>query len=384
MWNMNHQADAVVELDSGTLVRIASEAGYQVTARMLETFRGQSLLPRPARAGYRGRAPVWTYPVGAEQQLLALLGWREHTKDSRTLRVLLWLDGFPVPPGTVRESLVDGMQAMLALLEREIAARAGQHGLDLQQATDRTQALRLLSGEFAAKRGPSSLPRRGRVRAADRARAVELILRMFVLGDRTDVTTEDATTVERVLGVAPNGRRHHVYDAGPWLTGPAEALFDAVDVVAFPNLLHAVHTASNAELNTARRLVIALFRWLPLMARLMAVLFDDDNYAGMSGLQHLDEHPDIVMIMVPWVVGRLRAGWQDNLQAIATALDAMPELVAQTEQILDMPDNAIKANLSGAPAHVRETVQRIIDAAIDGTLRPGLGFHAYQANPPEA
>ncbi len=120
------------------------------------------------------------------------------------------------------------------------------------------------------------------------------------------------------------------------------------------------------------------------MARLMAVLFDDDNYAGMSGLQHLDEHPDIVMIMVPWVVGRLRAGWQDNLQAIATALDAMPELVAQTEQILDMPDNAIKANLSGAPAHVRETVQRIIDAAIDGTLRPGLGFHAYQANPPEA
>jgi len=124
---------------------------------------------------------------------------------------------------------------------------------------------------------------------------------MFALGERVDATPEDAATVERVLGIAPSGRRHHVYDAEPWLTGPAEAIFAAAEVVALPKVLQAVETATHAELETARQFVVALFRYLPLMARMMAVLFEDENYAGMAGLQRVDERPELVLLMVPWL-----------------------------------------------------------------------------------
>src|ERR1700677_2575376 len=83
-------------LQSVDLLAAAGQAGTGVSDRMLETFRAQGLMPRPRRVGYRGRAPIWRYPPGADRQLLALLGWREHTKDPDVLQVLLWLDGFPI------------------------------------------------------------------------------------------------------------------------------------------------------------------------------------------------------------------------------------------------------------------------------------------------
>lgn len=227
-----------------------------------------------------------------------------------------------------------------------------------------------MAGVLAAKRGSNSLPRYGRVRAAERTRAIELILRMFALGERVDATAEDAATIERVLGIAPNGRRHRVYDTEPWLTGPAEAIFDAADVVALPKVLQAMETATDTELETARQFVLVLLRCLPLMARMIAALFANENYAGMAGLQHMDQYPELVLLMVPWVVGALRAGWQENLRAIAAALAPVPELIAQTEQILDMPAKTLEANMSGQSLQAQQTIQRIITAAIDGKLKP--------------
>ncbi len=356
-------------VDSTTLIQIAAASKHDVSARILETFRAQGLLPRPTRTGHRGRAPVWIYPTGADQQLISLLGWRQQTKDPNVLRVLLWFDGFPIPSDTVRNALADGLRAMLDLFEREIAAEAKRHGLDAREATGRGQTVSLMAAALAAKRGRNSLPRHGRVSAVQRSRAVELILRMFALGERIDATTEEANAVERVLGVAPNGRRHRIHDAGPWLTGPAEALFDAVDVIAVPNALRAVVDATEVELETARHIVAALWRYLPLMARMMAALFDDDNYAGMSELGRLDQHPEIVLIMVPAVIGMLRAGWENNLQAVATSLGGLPELAAQTERVLELPSQTVDANLKGKPSEVQQYARRIITAAIEGKLR---------------
>jgi hypothetical protein len=223
----------------------------------------------------------------------------------------------------------------------------------------------VLGAEFVAKFAWSG-PRHARVGAADRAHAVELILRAFALGQRVDATAEEANTVERVLGIAPRGRRQHVLDAGPWLTGPAEDLFDAANVVALPTALQALGDATEAELETARHIVAALFWHLPLMARMMAALFDEENYAGLAGLRQIDQHPEIVMLMVPSVIGMLRAGWQDNLQAIAAALSQMPKLAAEAHSLLDQPNNTIEANLSGQPADEQQRARRIIRAAIDG------------------
>jgi hypothetical protein len=54
-------------------------------------------------------------------------------------------------------------------------------------------------------------------------------------------------------------------------------------------------------------------------------------------LAEFDRNPEIVMLLIPSVLGMVRAGWQDNLQDITTALEPFPDLLAQTEQILDLP-----------------------------------------------
>lgn len=353
-------------LDSAALTDTATAAGFKISPRMLETFRTEQLLPRPTRSANRGRTPTWIYPAGADRQLLSVLDWREHTKDPGTLRVLLWLEGFPIPTEAVRDSLMHSLDAMVAAFDKEITAHAERQGLDSTRDDDRQVVLRHLAGIIAAKRGASALPRRARVGAADRTHAIELVLRLFAVGEQIQAAPGEAETVERVLGVAPNGRRHHVGDAEPWLTGPADDLFGAAAFIALPNALTAVRCATETELETARGLVATLFRYLPLMARMIGAVFGDENYAGFAGLRELDRHPEFVMLLVPMVVGMLRAGWHENLRTVAGALAPFPEMAAQAERILQMPAKAVEANLVGKPANVLETAHRLIEAAIDG------------------
>src|SRR5580698_9701780 len=94
------------EPDSAALLRAAARTGELVSERLLETFRAQGLIPRPYRVGNCGRSPIWRYPPGTERQLIALLRWRQHSKDPDLLKALLWLDGFPIPDATVREALL--------------------------------------------------------------------------------------------------------------------------------------------------------------------------------------------------------------------------------------------------------------------------------------
>jgi hypothetical protein len=354
------------EPDGDALHQAAAQVGYEISDRMLETLRGQGLIPRPRRAGYRGRAPVWRYPPGADRQLVALLRWRQHTKDPDLLKVLMWLDGFTIPAAAVRDALGRQLQAMIDTIEREISQQARRLGLQPAEEDARSQAIDALAQTMAAKRGTTPIPRRSRVRADDRARAVALTVRVFGLGETVEGTAEDAATIERVLGIAPNGRRHTIADTGPWLTGPPEDLLSAAGIVGLPSLLRAVSDASDTELTAARQTVIALFRHLPLMARMLGAMFGDDNYTGLACAAQLDQHPESVIYILPMVIAMLRAGWNENLDAITSALSQFPEFAAQAQRILDMPDTTIKANLASQPADVRERAQRIIDAAIDG------------------
>ena len=351
-------------LDSAALIRHAAAAGYTVSARMLETLRAQELVPRPVRSAYRGRTPVWTYPEGADQQLTALLSWREHTTDPNLLRVLLWLDGFSIPHDTVRTALVESLQTVLDTIDQEITTQARRHGLDAE--TDRDEALALTAGALAAKRGPKAIPRRARVVAADRTNALKLMLRTFALGEQVEVTPEEATTVERVLGTSPNGRRQSVPGADPWLTGPAEDLFTTANIASIPAALQATRDATETELESARAIVFALFRYLPLAARMMGALFNDENYAGLGGLRHLDRDPEMVLLMVPMITSMLRAGWQQQLHELTVSLGDMPRLTEQAREVVDQPARTIEANLSGKPADIQQYARRILDAEING------------------
>jgi len=359
--------------DGAALLKAAAQAGEEVSDRMLETFRAQGLIPRPSRAGYRGRAPVWRYPPGTDRQMAALLRWRERTKDPDLLKILLWLDGFAIPPTVVRGALSRRLSALTAIVEREISQQALRLGLNPSSDDARSRAIDALARTMAARRGATPVPRRGRVRADERARAVALMVRTFGLGEALEGTAEEGAAIERVLGIAPNGRRHTIAGTGPWLTGPAEDLFSAAGIVGLPSLLHAVTGASETDLTAARQTVVALFRYLPLMARMLGAVSGDDNYAGLAVLGQLDQHPEIVLFIVPMVIAMLKAGWQENLDAITSALRQFPELAEQAQRILEMPAAEINANLAGQPAETRERAQRIIAAAIEGHFDIGTG-----------
>jgi hypothetical protein len=359
------------EPDSAALLRAAARAGEQVSERLLETFRAQGLIPRPRRVGNRGRTPLWRYPLGTERQLVAMLRWRQHAKDPDLLKVLLWLDGFPVPDAAVREALLCGLHAMTGIIEREIDQRAQRLGLEPADGSARGRAISELAHTAAGKRGNAPVPRHRRVRASDRAHAVSLMFRLFGLGEKIETTAQDAELVERVLGLAPNGRRRTIDGTGPWLTGPAEDLFTAAEITAIPNLATAVTDASGAELATARQMVSTLFRHLPLMVRMTGAMFGDENYTGLAGLRQLDQHPEAVIYLVPMVIGMIRAGWAENLEAVTSALRPFPELAAQAERILGMPHATVEANLAAQPADVRARAHRIIDAAVEGEFDIG-------------
>jgi hypothetical protein len=97
----------------------------------------------------------------------------------------------------------------------------------------------------------------------------------------------------------PNGRRDAIAEGGPWLTGPAEDLFSAASVTGLPSLLRAVNNASDADLTAARQTVIALFRHLPLMARMLGAILGND-FAGLAGIGQMDRHPESVLYIVRW------------------------------------------------------------------------------------
>nr|BEK65022.1 hypothetical protein KPHV_22490 [Kitasatospora purpeofusca] len=350
-------------LESEDLIRIARAEDHQVTDRMLETFRGQHLLPRPERAANRGRRPVWNYPPGTQDQLLSLLRWRERTKDPHTLRVLLWLDGYPVPIAAVREGITTTLDTWMTTID-EALARLAPDG-------DRDAAVATAAATLAGKRGKNTvLPRGARLTTAQRTDAAELMLRGFLLGEETNTGEGQALMVEKALGLGP-GRRDRVAGAGPWLTGPAAALFDASRFVSMPALAIAVREADDQALEAARTTTTALFHALPLLARLVTATAGQENLAGLGGFGRLDENPEFVHLALAMVIALQRAGepMADNMQQVTDSLAGIPALADSLDRLLEMPHKQVTANLASLPPAERGQAQRLIGAASDGDHR---------------
>ncbi len=355
-------------VDTAALRRAASEAGLLISDRLLETLRWQRLVPRPVRAGHRGRSPIWAYPAEAVPQLLTLLRWRQYTKDPDTLRLLLWVDGYAIPTSDVRAALVAWLERALSTLDREIHVHAKRHGLNLDHDEDLDEVVWQVSRLFANKRGSISLPRQGRVPAAERAHAMNILIRRFLLDVPTDGDTEqEAQTVEKVLGMIP-GRTRTIEGSGPWLTGPAAPLLDAAEFIALPRLHEAVRSAADGELEMARETVRATFQFLPFMVRVIGVLTGDDNHIGLAGLRDADQKPEVLFYLIPIIVAMLRAGWTDSLQTVTAALNNLPELAQQAQTMLELPASMVRQNLASQPPEVQERAQRLIDGALSGQL----------------
>ncbi|MGV9456352.1 hypothetical protein [Streptomyces sp. NPDC003635] len=351
------------------LLRAAKKAGFRtMTDRRLEDFRRDGLMPRPVRVANDGRRPVWIYPTGSDRQLVRLLCWRQHTKRADVLRVVLWLEGFPLALDAVRTSASAVLDGLLHELDQALHAEASRQGLD--PVAEQDTALYGVATTLAAQRGTNAVPRPIRVPAGERATAIAHLLQIFALGKQPDVTEEQARTIEKVLGVSP-GRRQRVEDAGPWLTGPASALVGAADIVSLPRMAEALAEATDAQWQEARSPAAALFLQLPLATRALAAMTGKENVAGMGGLPAGDSEPLTGVLLIAFVLAARRADWAGNVQSLTDALTPWPALISDMQQVLDMPQHQLAHNLAGHGPETRDRTQRIINALQDGQLDSG-------------
>jgi hypothetical protein len=94
------------------------------------------------------------------------------------------LEGCAVPLEDVRAALHRRLRSLLEGVDRELRAHARRHGLDPETEAGRREALETMAGVLASRRGSAAIPRRGRVKAADRARGLLLLMSTFGLQSR--------------------------------------------------------------------------------------------------------------------------------------------------------------------------------------------------------
>lgn len=275
-------------MDTDALLAAAREAGGEVTDRQLELWRYKGLMPRPVRAEGRGR---WLYPPGSDRRLARLISLRASIRSLELIRVVLWLDGFAVATGEVREALAEAVRRLAEAIE----PGDGEGSIDG------------LAVALAATRGRALLANGGMGRA-ERTRAYALLI-AAAFGDPEALAAhrDDEPLLARLLG--ENGSAAAVLATGesPALPLPRPA-----------ELAPTVEAASDAELELARRTVRAIAVWWPLMVSLAGR--DRPEGAAISGLARatVEELPaDLLPLLVAGVVGALRSDPEAPEQPVA-------------------------------------------------------------------
>jgi AcrR family transcriptional regulator len=256
----------------------ARAVGGEVTDRQLELWRYKGLMPRPVRAEGQGR---WLYPPGAERRLARLVTLRSSIRSLELIRVVLWLDGFALDAGEVREALA----AAVRRLAEAVVPEAGESPVDS------------LAAAFAATRGRALLSNGGMSRE-ERTRAYALLI-ASAFGDPQELAArrDDEPLLARLLGESRSAAGVLATGDGPALPLPGPA-----------GLPETVEGASDAELELARRVVRAMAVWWPLMVSLAGR--DKPEGAGVSSLarETFEELPaDLLPLLVTGVLGALRS-----------------------------------------------------------------------------
>ncbi len=170
------------------LIKHASDHGYAVTKRQLESWRNQGLLPQQTRGAQCGLRPTWTSPPGAEEKLLRLLELRETTtKNPDALLLSLWLRGEPQSPARVRRAVSSMLDDTERTIQREVDKVQQRRKLDGGEAACTTEeALREIARRIAAARLGDHLLPRLRSGSAHRFPGVTAMMLMFVTGRAPD------------------------------------------------------------------------------------------------------------------------------------------------------------------------------------------------------
>jgi len=327
-----------------TATLIAQIEDDAITARTLEYWRHEGLLPKAERTGQVGKRPEWTYPVGTREQLGELLHLRMRTKQPDLLRAGLWFRGFPVATSSARSSIVRALRNTRAKIHNEVDKRRDS-SLPPEEST--WPALQKLGRTLARKRGSDALPRIARQSQDDRDGAVTLLLAL-VLGvpNAADRLAQDADKIERLTGVYRGRRPPPGFEA--WLTGPAsEAFQDFQSLASLPALIEAVEAATEAELEASRDQARILVYGVSVIARLADALTLTDNAVGLAAWGAFAEQPFVVASVTAFVLSaRRRDPYGANLEAIVEALTstAIPA-AAQAQELAALSSEQLSKRL---------------------------------------
>lgn len=289
-----------------------------LTARRLEFWRHQGLLPKAQRTGQHGKHPQWSYPPEALDQLAALQHLRTKTKDPDLLRTALWFEGFPIDTRRVGTSIAAVLDRHLKAILKEVDKRRVP-GLAPEEAN--WAALEQIGRLLARRRGPKALPRFGRQRSEERERAMALALGL-ALGDEATAARleDDGGQLERMLGV-DRGRRSRA-GLPAWLEGPPG---DGLEVFAnfgsLPALIGAVKDATEEELMASRRLARIVLDGVTAVTRIATAVVGVDNPVGFGGLAYFRDDPVTVSWLLAFLVGVGRSSMlSENLRTVVDSL----------------------------------------------------------------
>ncbi|MFI4993071.1 MAG: hypothetical protein ACHQCH_05585 [Solirubrobacterales bacterium] len=294
------------------------------TARTLEYWRQEGLLPKAKRTGQTGKRPEWTYPAEAADQLTALLRLREKTKQPDVLRVALWFEGFPIDTVRVRASIAAELRRLHEFVTNEVDEHRGRSAAGEGSTW---VALEEIGRLWARKRGSNAPPRYGRQTLDDRARAMTLILGL-ALGDNgaSSRLEEDAHRVEWLIG-ADRGR-HSRAGLPTLLKGtPGEGLADFASFASLPALIETIESATEDEVAASRMLARLMLDGITGFARIVDAFTVIENVFGLAAMETFRDDPNAAVWLTAFViaVGRSRE-LSENLRSLLDALsrDVLP------------------------------------------------------------
>jgi DNA-binding transcriptional MerR regulator len=327
------------------MLAVADDAA--ITARTLEHWRQQRLLPKAQRTGQRGKHPEWSYDIAALDQLQELLRLRERSRQPDVLRAALWFRGYPVETRDARASMVAVLQRMHHVMTQEVEKRRER----VEPAGDTPwDALEEIGRTVARRRGRHAAPRAGRQSLHDRERATTLLLALGLgYPEAASRLSQDAGRVERLIGVDQGRRRHAGLIA--WLSGPAADGLNAFSATgSLPVLIDALSAASVEELDASRARARSLLGGIAAVSRMADALALADNVTGLAAFEALQHEPMASVWLTAFVISIGRTSEYDvNLREI---VDAIERDVTPTESAVRSLAELSKGALDQRLAHL--------------------------------
>jgi hypothetical protein len=322
-------------LTTDEMLARAQQHEPDITSRVLEEFRTQGVVPATQRIGQQGKTPIYGYPAGAERQLDVLLQWRQVEKNYDWLRVLMWVELWPIDLARVHKSLIK-----LSRLVRDTLAREG--------LLDDPAARAATARQLANRRGKNTLiTRRRGVSVQQRAQTIHGILGTFLGGQAVAIDDPRAGDMLTALGAdARKAARHNL----PAFTvaGSPQPLFGDPNSVHLDRLVEAIETASDDELRRAQGATNLMVVRLPLMAVLTEAMTGGSG-TPLDLLARNRDQPVVYLLSVALFIVLNRAGVTTDLQAIGKELEDMPEMIDKLSALANMNQQELEAELADDP-----------------------------------